>query len=323
MPQWSIVLPVHSSVATVGIAIESALSQTSKDFELLVLGDGCDAETRAVIETYVDPRIRFSDNPKAVGFGYIHRRVAIEQAGGEYIAFLSDDDLWAPTHLADLGVLLDAGHAFAYSRPIWCVPTGELVPLAFDLTDATMSERFGTTNHIPSVFCAASRHAIAAVGGWPADVPEAADWLLWKRILALPGSTAGLSRNASALHFRAGRRDYDHPAVAEVLQFIGRERWWPHAATVDQGAHETLQAAIAGVASDEWWADLNKAVATIVDHLALEGARLSEQLAAELAGAKDELASAKGELAALRSSRSWRVTRPLRAIRSRRAQDTR
>jgi hypothetical protein len=251
-----------------------------------------------------------------VGFGYIHRRVAIEQAGGEYIAFLSDDDLWGPTHLADLGVLLDAGHAFAYSRPIWCVPTGELVPLAFDLTDATMSERFSTTNHIPSVFCAASRRAIAAAGGWPTDVPAAADWHLWKRILALPGSTVGLSRDASALHFRARRRDFDHPAVAEVLQFLGRERWWPRAATVDQGARESLQAAIAGAASDKWWADLNEAVATIVDHLALEGVGLSAQLAAELA-------TARGELVALRSSRSWRVTRPLRAIRSRRAQDTR
>jgi len=312
MPQWSIVLPVHSSVATVGIAIESALSQTCTDFELLVVGDGCDVETRAAIEAYGDPRIQFSDNPKAAGFGYVHRREAIERASGEYVALLSDDDLWRPTHLADLGALLDAGHTFAYSRPVWCVPTGEFVPLAFDLADATVSERFSTTNYIPSVFCAASRRAIAAAGGWPVDVPAAADWLLWKRILALPGSTVGISRNTSALHFRARRRDFDHPAVAAVLQLVGRERWWPPSATVDQGAHESLQAAIAGVASDGWWTDLNDAVATVVDHLALEAANLAAQLA-----------NAKGEIAELRSSRSWRVTRPLRALRLRRVQDIR
>jgi hypothetical protein len=312
MPQWSIVLPVHSSAGTVGFAIESALAQTDADFELLVVGDGCDSETRAVIETYLDPRIQFVDNPKAEGFGYAHRRAAIERARCEYVAFLSDDDLWGPNHLADLGALLGAGHAFAYSRPLWCVPTGELVPQAFDLTDATASARFAEMNYVPSVFCAATRRAISAAGGWPTDVPAAADWLMWKRIVALPGSTVGVDRDVSAIHFRARRREADHRSVAEVLQVVGRETWWPHAATVEQGGHESLQATIAAVAVGRWWAELNEAVRTIVDHLAFEGAAVAEQLAV-----------ANEEIAALRSSTSWRVTRPLRAIRGRSIQDGR
>jgi glycosyltransferase involved in cell wall biosynthesis len=311
MPRWSIVLPVHSSGATVGIAIESALAQTNGDFELLVIGDGCDSETRSVVQSYADPRIRFSDNAKAEGFGYVHRRAAIERADGEYVAFLSDDDLWAPTHLADLGVLLDLGHPFAYSRPVWCVPTGELVPVAFNLTDAAAVARFRESNYIPSVFCAATRRSIAAAGGWPIDVNAAADWQLWKRILELPGSSVGISPTVSGVHFRARRRTSDHPAVAEILQLDGRELWWPVAATVDPSAAATPQAAVAAVATDEWWAQLNAAVSTIVDHRALEGAVLAGQLV-----------TAQSELAALRSSRSWRITRPLRALRSRRAHGT-
>ena len=320
MPQWSIVLPVHSSAATVGIAIDSALAQTSEDFELLVVGDGCDAETRAVVQSYTDPRIRFTDNPKAEGFGYLHRRAAIERAGGDYVAFLSDDDLWAPSHLVDLGALLDLGHAFVYSIPIWCVPTGELVPVAFNLKDAAAADRFRESNYVPSVFCAATRGAIAAAGGWPTDVPAFADWHLWRRILTLPGSTVGLSRNASALHFRARRRNSDHPAVDEILRVEGRERWWPRAAGVDPGTAATLQSAVAAVATTEWWSSLGEAVSTIFDHRAFDSVTLAAQL--EIAALAEDLANTQNELAALRSSRSWRITRPLRAIRSRLPQDT-
>jgi glycosyltransferase involved in cell wall biosynthesis len=312
MPQWSIVLPVHSSAGTVGFAIESALAQTDADFELLVVGDGCDSETRAVIETFLDPRIQFVDNPKAEGFGYAHRRAAIERATSEYIAFLSDDDLWGPDHLADLGALLGAGHAFAYSRPLWCVPSGRLVPFSFDLNDPTVAQRFTRLNYIPSVCCAATRRSIVAAGGWPVDVVATADWYLWRRILGLPGSSVGVSGNASALHFRAGWRDFDHLGVAAILDTPGLEDWWPSTSTVDQASWESLQAAIANRANSEWWRELNGASASIIDHLALAGADLAVQLA-----------NARTEIAALRSSTSWRVTRPLRAMRGRSTQDRR
>jgi hypothetical protein len=172
-------------------------------------------------------------------------------------------------------------------------------------------DRFRESNYIPAVFCAATRSSIAAAGGWPTDVPSAADWHLWKRILALPGSSVGFSRDASAVHFRARRRDSDHPAVADILRLTGRKNWWPAGAILDEGGFATWQESVAAIATNEWWTRLSEAAGTIVDHIALE--------AADLAG---QLANAQSEIAALRSSRSWRITRPLRAMHSRDSQDT-
>ncbi|MBK5577868.1 glycosyltransferase [Ochrobactrum anthropi] len=58
-PLFSILLPTHSRVDVIGYAVQSVLNQTVKDFELLVVGDGCPPETRTILQGFNDPRIRF------------------------------------------------------------------------------------------------------------------------------------------------------------------------------------------------------------------------------------------------------------------------
>jgi len=307
IPRWTVLLPTHNSPDTLRLAIDSVLDQTDADLELLIVGDGCGDDTRAVVAERDDPRIRFVDAPKTPGFGYVTRRSALEQTRSEYVAFISDDDLFGPHHLAALGEQLER-HDIAYSRPIWCVPPGELVPFSVDLNDPAMRVRFAEKNYIPSVFWGVRRAALEGAGGWPVHVASAADWTLWRAILAMEGSSLGYTPEATAVHFRARRRAFDHDVVAAILTLPDRSSWWPAAASLASTAQHDLAVSMR---DREWWRALGGAVTTIEHHLTME--YIDGIVHAPSPSAAESARLEVHEMYA--RTISWRVTRPLRAIR--------
>jgi glycosyltransferase involved in cell wall biosynthesis len=98
-PAVDVILPTFRRPHTIGYAIRSVLRQSHKRFTLHVVGDGCDAETEAVVRSFDDPRVRFRRFPKGTGFGYVHRNVVLKESSAPYIAYMTDDDLWFPDHL--------------------------------------------------------------------------------------------------------------------------------------------------------------------------------------------------------------------------------
>lgn len=92
----SIIIPTFNRGYIVTRAIDSALSQTHRDFEIIVVDDGSTDNTREVLEPYKD-RIRyFYQENKGVARA---RNKGIQEAKGEYIAFLDSDDYWLPEKL--------------------------------------------------------------------------------------------------------------------------------------------------------------------------------------------------------------------------------
>jgi hypothetical protein len=313
--RWSVLLPTHNRPDTLALSIGSILRQSERDWELLVVGDGCTDDTAEVVASFDDPRIRWFDLPKAPGLGYANRRLALQEATGAFLALASHDDLWGPDHLAVLGALLDDGASLAYSRPFWVTPSGRIVPLPFDLADPVLRDRFAAGNYIPSTFVAAPLAAVTAAGGWPVDVEYAADWQLMRRILDRPGASVGYSAEPTALHFRSIQRDQDHFAVAAMLRADRLDEWWPRAAQVDPEPGRTLQSVVARASdSPGWWAALGSAAASIGGHLAFtatELIELAERLEAQRSAALREVELVR---AAYTESSSWRLTAPLRAL---------
>lgn len=114
MPCVSVVIPTFNRAALLRLAIETALRQTFRDFEVLVVDDGSTDDTPAVAHEY-DGRIRYFRQPnRGVNAA---RNVAVRQARGEYIALLDSDDLWLPYALQLMAGLLgrfpDAGFVYA------------------------------------------------------------------------------------------------------------------------------------------------------------------------------------------------------------------
>ena len=99
-PQITVAMPVFNGEGYVHLAIQSVLDQTHSDFELLIV-DNCSTDgTLDVVKTFSDPRIRLHVNSTNLGMVGNWNR-SVELATGEYIKFLSHDDLLDATCLEE------------------------------------------------------------------------------------------------------------------------------------------------------------------------------------------------------------------------------
>ncbi len=97
-PLVSIILPSYNHEEHVGLAIESVLSQSFGDYELLISDDCSSDRTVDVIRTYHDKRIQlhvYTENQGAT----INHKYLIDRARGKYVALINSDDLWLPKKL--------------------------------------------------------------------------------------------------------------------------------------------------------------------------------------------------------------------------------
>ena len=95
-------------------SIGSVLDQTFRDFELLVVGDGCTDESQSVVESFNDPRIRWFNLAQNSGHQSAPNNRGISESRGELIAYLGHDDLWLPHHLEVCCRAIEEGADLAY-----------------------------------------------------------------------------------------------------------------------------------------------------------------------------------------------------------------
>jgi glycosyltransferase involved in cell wall biosynthesis len=109
VPKVTIVMLTYNRPQMIGRAIASATAQTLADWELVIVQDGDNPETEVLVQQWsaTDARIRFFRRG-LVGSIAEASNFALEQARGEYVAILDDDDWWAsPGKLASQVAFLD------------------------------------------------------------------------------------------------------------------------------------------------------------------------------------------------------------------------
>lgn len=99
MIKISIIIPVFNKENYIQTAIESVLSQSFKDFEIIIVNDGSTDNTLEVLSSLTDKRIRIINQSKS-GVSLARNRGIIE-ANGEYICFLDADDLFFGEKLSE------------------------------------------------------------------------------------------------------------------------------------------------------------------------------------------------------------------------------
>lgn len=88
----TIVIPTLNRASLLERAIGSALAQTHDPIEVLVVDNASDDETAVVARSFADPRLQYHRQPARVGIEQNHR-TGLDLARGEFVVFLSDDDL--------------------------------------------------------------------------------------------------------------------------------------------------------------------------------------------------------------------------------------
>lgn len=109
VPFVSVIMNCYNSARYLREALDSVLAQTFADWEIVFWDNQSADESAAIFKSYPDSRFRYFLAPEHTTLGRA-RNLAVEQARGEWIAFLDCDDLWLPEKLGkQVALIFDAG----------------------------------------------------------------------------------------------------------------------------------------------------------------------------------------------------------------------
>lgn len=98
-PRVTVILATYDWSSVLRYSTASVLRQTFRDFELLVVGDGCTDDSESVVLGFGDDRVRWINLPENTKHQSGPNNEGLRQARGEIIAYIGHDDLWLPHHL--------------------------------------------------------------------------------------------------------------------------------------------------------------------------------------------------------------------------------
>jgi hypothetical protein len=214
-PRVSVVTPTRDRHDMLPGALASALGQREVDLEVIVVDDGSDPPVSDGLVS--DPRLRVArhDSPAGVSAA---RNTGIERSRAPWIAFLDDDDLWAPDKLtSQLNAAEAAGAAWAYGGDVTVdhdlrVISGESPPspivVMADL-ESYNSVPAGASNVIVRA------DALATAGPFDPSLKTSEDWDMWIRLARCCGTPAAVSRPLVACRMHSSNVLPDLRAIVE------------------------------------------------------------------------------------------------------------
>lgn len=189
----SVVMPLYNKEADVRRAVESVLTQTVPDFELIVVNDGSTDQGPEVVREINDNRIRVFDQENA-GVSAARNR-GINESRSELIAFLDADDEWKPDFLETILHLREtfpSCSVFATNYVFREVDGKYHLPIIRGLPphpwEGMIQDYFGVAvRSDPPLWTSAvsvKKEALYAVGLFPVGVTSGEDLLTWARLAA-------------------------------------------------------------------------------------------------------------------------------------------
>lgn len=228
IPHAAVVVPAHNAGPWLRDALGSALAQSRRDFELVVVDDGSTDETRELAQATGDARVRVIAQPRRGASAA--RNAGVLATSAPYLAFLDADDIWHLDKLRLQTAFLDAhpetdlvfgrsfwirsdGSPFGYVSPAWEGPVSFRQLLAENVT--------GTASSVM-----VRRSALRDAGGFDEDLPACNDHDTWLRVALLrDGNVSGLPRILTCYRRREGQITSDFERMEHAWkQLLERHR---------------------------------------------------------------------------------------------------
>lgn len=217
-PRVSICIPTYNRASMVSVAIESALNQTYKNIEVVVVDNASTDDIWDVVSQYNDTRLYFVKNKENLGiFGNFNR--CIEVSRGDFIHILHSDDFIDPTFTETCVKFFDEhpNVALTFTSKIIHSPDKD-VKVLFAERDQLIpkSEGFrrllrdGNYINCPSVM--ARKKIYDTIGNYSLEYPYAGDYYQWLKITR----TFEIAHISNIyVHYRVGEHN-------ESFQFLGK-----------------------------------------------------------------------------------------------------
>jgi glycosyltransferase involved in cell wall biosynthesis len=228
----SVVIPTRNRIGMLRTALRSVLAQRDAELEVVVVDDGSSDGTVGELRGHGDRRVRLLEHPRPRGPNAA-RNTGARAASGSWVAFLDDDDVWAPDKLArQLAAARDSRRGWVYAgsvnvdarlRVIHGVP-----PPGPDAVTTSLP-RF---NAIPASASNVmiERSTFERLGGFDERLRACEEWDLWLRLLA-QGQPACAAFPLVAYRMHRTNAILDIDAILRGARAIETR----HATTVDRG----------------------------------------------------------------------------------------
>ncbi len=228
MAKVIVLIPTFDHGPTLLPAIHSALHQTESDLEVHIIGDGAPASTDALMSTLIetDSRVHYHPHPKSPRTGEPYRHSLLSRVDCDFVAYLSDDDIWAPNHVERLIEPLIRGVDFAATLTLLL---GAESPQLMRVDLAQPSDRALLLGDVNRITLSAAGHRLDSYlrlpFGWrTTPVGQWTDHWMWKQWLGEPWVTAESIWALTAVHiprqFRAN--DTNEDMAAKSWEWWGR-----------------------------------------------------------------------------------------------------
>lgn len=188
----SVVIPLYNKAASIALTLECVRSQSYTDWEVVVVDDGSTDGSSNIVNAITDSRIKLIKQQNA-GVSAARNR-GIEEAKGDFIAFLDADDEWDNDYLStqeELTQKYPECDVFALNYE-FKDSKGKRTPtiinkLPFDDSDGILSNYFevAASGHPPLWTSAVMvrKSAIQSIEGFPVGIKSGEDLLTWTRLI--------------------------------------------------------------------------------------------------------------------------------------------
>ena len=211
-PKVSVIIPTYNRAPYIGDAIRSAAGQTYRNLEIIVADDGSTDDTAAVVRG-LGEAVTYLSLPHR-GQPAVTRNRGLDEATGDFIAFLDSDDLFVPHKLAlqlstfesepRAGLVYSDGFFF---REDPTRPTGALLRGMSTPSGDVLPELLRGNFLVSPAMLLISRSCLDVVGAFDEDpdLHVAEDYELWLRlavqfpVIYAPGEVAAVRRHEGSI----------------------------------------------------------------------------------------------------------------------------
>jgi glycosyltransferase involved in cell wall biosynthesis len=301
-PLVSVVIPTHDRCRRLLLALRSVLCQRDVNLEVVVVDDGSRDDTHKMVTHLGEPRVRLVRNESPQGESAARNR-GLAEARGVWIAFLDDDDLWAPHKLGrQLQAVLETRREWAYAGDVAVDGQLRILYGAPPPPPEEVMKSLRRHNSVPggASNVIASSELLARVGPFDPGLKRTADWDMWLR-LARAGPPAWVRHPLVAICIHPGNMSRDMSVMFRELDVLARRygipvdrarhyRWAAWVAQLEGQRREALRYYSGAVAAGDLRSVGRAAVALVRPIYARTGTRKGDAWTNEARSWLDELA---------------------------------
>lgn len=222
----SVVIPLYNKQDLIVNTIQSVLTQTYQDFEIIVVDDGSTDDSPNQVLDFQDPRIRLVyQNNSGVAAA---RNRGISESRGDFVAFIDADDLWLPDYLYTQLLLVRKfpncdvfACNYEFKNLNGVIANPKLYNIPFDGEFGLLDGYFEISSvSDPPLWTSAvmvRKPVIESVGGFPVGIKSGEDLLTWARLACRYDIAYCMKPLATYC------QGYSNPRPPEVKDFVGEQ----------------------------------------------------------------------------------------------------